>query len=34
VGYLEAVLEEVVFEMKKGGPSIVNYVVTYPVEDA
>ena len=33
VGYLEAVLEEVVFEMKKGGPSIVNYVVTYLVED-
>ena len=33
VGYLEAVLEEVVFEMKKGDPSIVNYVVTYPVED-
>ncbi|HET6260977.1 MAG TPA: hypothetical protein VFG99_01910 [Chloroflexia bacterium] len=32
VGYLEAVLEEVVFEMK-GGPSIVNYVVTHPMED-
>jgi hypothetical protein len=28
VGYLEAVLEEVVFEMK-GGPS----VVTHPMED-
>ncbi len=28
VGYLEAALEEVIFEMKKGGPSIV----TYPAE--
>ena len=25
VGYLETVLELVVFEMKKGGPSIVPY---------
>ena len=23
VGYLEAALEEVIFEMKKGGPSVV-----------
>ena len=32
VGYLEAVLEEVVLEME-GGPSVVNYSVPYLAED-
>ena len=31
VGYLEAVLEEVVLEME-GGPSVVTYVVSYPAK--
>jgi len=31
VGYLEAVLEEVVLEME-GGPSVVTYVVPYPAK--
>ena len=31
VGYLEAVLEEVVLEME-GGPSAVPYIVPYPAK--
>jgi hypothetical protein len=31
VGYLEAVLEEVVLEME-GGPSVVTYDVPYPAQ--